>query len=244
MDATASASRSTVVIINLELDILAGACQPKKLATYRLDSLASQLTSRTLMTGPYLTPGPAVSPANPRQPLLEPTTSPGYPPPGYVLSAPARSDYASWSKRVRARLIDQLPTYLGLIIFGVGYLIFLVRLASSGGSAAQFEGPAVAMIIGLGVMLASLGWIAYNRWHIAGKTGQSLGKRTSKITMIGEETNAPIGPRYAFIRDLVHILDALTLVGYLWPLWDDKRQSFADQVMKTVVIDQTNSRNQ
>jgi uncharacterized RDD family membrane protein YckC len=135
-------------------------------------------------------------------------------------------------------LIDQLPTYLGLIIFGVGYLIFLVRLASSGGSAAQFEGPAVAMIIGLGVMLASLGWIAYNRWHIAGKTGQSLGKRISKITMIGEETNAPIGPRYALIRDLVHILDALTLVGYLWPLWDDKRQTFADQVMKTVVIEE------
>jgi hypothetical protein len=27
-------------------------------------------------------------------------------------------------------------------------------------------------------------------------------------------------------------------VGYLWPLWDDKRQTFADQVMKTVVIEE------
>jgi uncharacterized RDD family membrane protein YckC len=190
------------------------------------------------MTDPYLTQGPAVPPANPQRPVLEPPASSGYPPPGYVLSAPARSDYAGWSKRVRARLIDQLPTYLGLIIFGVGYLVFLVRLAASGGSAPEFEGPAVAMIIGLGLMLASSGWVAYNRWHIAGKTGQSLGKRISKIMMIGAETNAPIGPRYAFIRDLVHILDALTLVGYLWPLWDDKRQTFADQVMKTVVIEE------
>ena len=192
------------------------------------------------MTDPYLTQGPEVPPGNPQPQLLQPPANPNLslPPPRYVVSAPVRSDYASWSKRVRARLIDQLPTYLGLIIFGVGYLIFLVRLASSGGSAPQFEGPAVAMIIGLGVMVASLGWIAYNRWHIAGKTGQSLGKRISKITMIGEETNGPIGPRYALIRDLVHILDALTLVGYLWPLWDDKRQTFADQVMKTVVIDQ------
>ena len=192
------------------------------------------------MTDPYLTQGPEVPPGNPQPPLLQPPANPNLslPPPRYVVSASARSDYASWSKRVRARLIDQLPTYLGLIIFGVGYLIFLVRLAWSGGSAPSFEGPAVAMIIGLGVMLASLGWIAYNRWHIAGKTGQSLGKRISKIMMIGEETNAPIGPRYALIRDLVHILDALTLVGYLWPLWDDKRQTFADQVMKTVVIEE------
>ena len=186
------------------------------------------------MTDPYLSQGPVVSLP----------TSPGYLPPGYVMSAPARSDYASWSKRVQARLIDQLPTYLGLIIFGVGYLIFVVRLASSGGSSPQFSGAAVAMIIGLGMMLASLGWIAYNRWHIAGKTGQSLGKRAYKITLIGEETNAPISPKNAFIRDLVHILDALTVVGYLWPLWHDRSQTFADQVMKSIVIDLPDSRHQ
>jgi uncharacterized RDD family membrane protein YckC len=151
---------------------------------------------------------------------------------------PAQSNLASWSKRVRARLIDQLPTYLGLIIFCLGYLIFIVRLASSGRSAPQLEGPAVAMIIGLAVMLASVGWIAYNRWHMAGKTGQSVGKRVSKIRLIGEDTNAPVGPMNAFLRDLVHILDALSLVGYLWPLWDDRRQTFADQVMKTVVINE------
>jgi hypothetical protein len=27
-------------------------------------------------------------------------------------------------------------------------------------------------------------------------------------------------------------------VGYLWPLWDDKRQTFADQIMKTIVINE------
>ena len=161
-----------------------------------------------------------------------------------VPRAPAQSNLASWSKRVRARLIDQFPTYLGLIIFCVGYLIFIVRLASSGGSATQLERPAVVMIIGIGVMLASLGWIAYNRWQMAGKTGQSAGKRVIRIRLLGEETNAPIGPKNAFLRDLVHILDALTLVGYLWPLWDDKRQTFADQVMKTVVIDEAESHRQ
>jgi uncharacterized RDD family membrane protein YckC len=160
------------------------------------------------------------------------------------MSLPARSDHASWSTRVRARLIDQFPTYLGLIIFCVGYVIFIVRLASSGGSTSLLTKPAVAMIIGVGVMLASLGWVAYNRWHMAGRTGQSVGKRLSKIRLIGADTYAPVGPKNAFLRDLVHILDALTLVGYLWPLWDDKRQTFADQVMKTVVIDEAGSSRQ
>ena len=54
--------------------------------------------------------------------------------------------------------------------------------------------------------------------------------------LIGEETQAPIGALNAFLRDLVHILDWLTVVGYLWPLWDDKKQTFADKIMNTVVV--------
>jgi uncharacterized RDD family membrane protein YckC len=189
--------------------------------------------------------GPDVPPANPQRPVLQTPPVPGVPPPPeYIMTVPAQSDRASWATRVRARLIDQFPTYLGLIIFCVGYLIFIVRLASSGGSTSLLTKPAVVMIIGLGAMLLSLGWVAYNRWHLAGKTGQSVGKRVSKIRLIGEETYAPIGAKNAFLRDVVHILDALTLVGYLWPLWDDKRQTFADQVMKTVVIDEAGSHRQ
>jgi len=162
----------------------------------------------------------------------------GYrPPPEHFRTSP-RGDYASWSKRVRARLIDQLPTYLGLIIFYSGYLVLLIRLGLTRESTPNVEGAAVTMIIGLSVMVASILWVAYNRWLTAGKTGQSLGKRVTTIKLVGMETDAPISPRNAFIRDLVHILDALTLVGYLWPLWDDKRQTFADQIMKTIVINE------
>jgi uncharacterized RDD family membrane protein YckC len=161
---------------------------------------------------------------------------PAYPPPaGYPVSA-LRSDHANWGRRVRARLIDQAPTYVGLIIFIGGYLVWVVELAQSGALTPHFEGAAVAMIIGLSVMLASLPWVAYNRWMIAGRTGQSLGKRVTKIRLIGEETMAPVGTLNAFVRDLVHILDGLTVVGYLWPRWDDKKQTFGDKIMKTVVI--------
>jgi uncharacterized RDD family membrane protein YckC len=172
--------------------------------------------------------------ANQPEPAVQPTSS-TQPQPGYLAAVP-RSEISAWSTRVRARLIDQGPTYLGLIIFYGGYLLGIVQLARSNGSTPDFASTAVAMIIGLSVMLASLPWVAYNRWKIAGRTGQSLGKRVTKIMLLGEDSKAPIGPGYAFIRDLVHILDALTLMGYLWPLWDNKKQTFADKIMNTIVV--------
>ena len=54
------------------------------------------------------------------------------------------------------------------------------------------------MIIGLSVMLASLPWVAYNRWMIAGRSEQSLVVAVTKTRLIGEETQAPIGALNAF----------------------------------------------
>ncbi len=190
------------------------------------------------MTDQYRVQRPETAPAFPQLSFMQPA-SPDYSAQTAYHTTPPPIDYASWHKRVRARLIDQFPTYLGLIICGASYLILIVQLARSD-STVDFEGgAAVAMIIGLGVLLAGIGWTAYNRWIIAGRTGQSWGKRATKIRLIGEETNAPIGAMNAFIRDLVHILDALTLVGYLWPLWHERKQTFADQVMRTVVVNDT-----
>ena len=92
------------------------------------------------------------------------------------------------------------------------------------------------MLIGLAIMFLATGWTIYNRWLVGGRTGQSLGKRVTKIRLVSELTDAPIGPMNAFLRDLVHILDGMAYVGFLWPLWDDKRQTFADKIMRTVVV--------
>ena len=117
---------------------------------------------------------------------------PAYPPsPGFAV--PARSDYANWGQRQRARLIDQAPTYVGLIIFSAGYLLWVVELAFSGGSAFHFEGagrcddhrpqrdarqPAMGRLQPLDDRRQD--------WTV-------LGKRVTKIRLIGEETQAPIG---------------------------------------------------
>jgi uncharacterized RDD family membrane protein YckC len=195
------------------------------------------------MTDEYRSQWPDASSANAQSYYAQQPPSLGYPsrsvhPQPGDLSVPRQGDYASWNKRVRARLLDQFPTYLGLVIFCAGYVVLIVQLASSSEPHPHVAAPAVVMIIGVGVMLAGLGWTAYNRWMIAGRTGQSFGKRSTKIILLGEETYAPIGARNAFIRDLVHILDALTVVGYLWPRWDEKKQTLADQIMRTIVINQ------
>ena len=52
-------------------------------------------------------------------------------------------------------------------------------------------------------------------------------------------TNLMLGGGMAFVRQIAHILDSLPCnLGYLWPLWDQKRQTFADKVLSTVVLDQ------
>jgi uncharacterized RDD family membrane protein YckC len=200
-------------------------------------------------TSPYGPPppsGPASTypgPYEAGQPVFGPP--PGYPPGpvGYGSQAntvgyaqPLRTDYTVWGKRVVAYLIDYSPTYVGMIIFCVGYVLWIVSIAQSTGSTVDLTGGAVPMIVGTAVMLAGMIWTVYNRWFVAGRTGQSLGKRVTRIRLVSELTDAPIGPMNAFIRDMVHILDGFAYVGYLWPLWDEKRQTFADKIMRTIVV--------
>ena len=120
-------------------------------------------------------------------------------------------------------------------MFSIGYIYWLIGVARSGATA-DFGSGLVPMIVGAGLLLIGFGWTIYNRWVVGGKTGQSLGKRLTKIMLSGEETGLPIGGMNAFLRDLVHILDGIAYVGYLWPLWDERRQTFADMIMRTVVV--------
>jgi len=83
----------------------------------------------------------------------------------------------------------------------------------------------------------ALGLWVYNRVILQGQTGQSLGKKAVGLKLVGADTGQPIGPGRAFLRDITHILDALPCyLGYLWPLWDEKKQTFADKINNTYVI--------
>jgi uncharacterized RDD family membrane protein YckC len=123
--------------------------------------------------------------------------------------------YANWAQRVGAYLIDAVPAWI-LIIIGV-----------------VFDNGIVYALFAL----AALAWVVYNRWIQMGRTGQSLGKRTLNLKLISENTGEPIGAGMAFARDICHLVDSIICyIGWLFPLWDAKRQTIADKIVSTVVL--------
>jgi len=85
----------------------------------------------------------------------------------------------------------------------------------------------------------AVGW-AYLIWNYGyrqGTTGSSLGKSVMKVKVVSEVTGQPIGFGMSFVRQLAHIIDAIIcFIGFLFPLWDAKRQTLADKIMTTVVL--------
>ena len=161
--------------------------------------------------------------------------------PGYGQPAPAAGGYvadppgyymgrvlANWPQRVGAYLIDDLiagiPAFLALILF-------------SGSSSAETASAGAVLVSSL-LYLLSLGIWIYNRAILMGRTGQSWGKQVLKLRLVRMADGQPMGGGMAFLRDLLHILDALLCyLGFLWPIWDARRQClFSDKIMNTVVL--------
>ncbi len=123
--------------------------------------------------------------------------------------------YANWGQRVGCYLIDIIPVVILAII----------------GSATR--NVSIALLFELVALVVS----GYNRWYMAGTTGQSWGKKALNLKLVSDATGTPIGTGLAFARDICHILDSLACyIGWLFPIWDAKRQTFADKIISTVVV--------
>lgn len=166
---------------------------------------------------------------------------PGYPAPPYLATAYPSPGYgvppnlAGWGLRVGACLLDGLVPMFLMIPTAVFALATQVPAVDSYGYPTSEPTPA-------GLLALFLGWIAtfafslWNRTFRQGRTGQSLGKQAMRLRLVKEQTLAPTGPGLAFLRDLAHQLDGAAYIGYLWPLWDAKRQTFADKICTTYVV--------
>jgi uncharacterized RDD family membrane protein YckC len=159
---------------------------------------------------------------------------------------PAGSAYAHWGKRVGATLVDvltQVPFYVLIVIVAVTtHSSHTVTLGTSAdGTPATVEisdgisGTGFALI---GLIYVAL--LAFGLWNLVfrqGRTGRSIGKSVLGIKLVKESTGDVPGAGLTFGRQICHIVDSFFLLGYLWPLWDDKRQTFADKICSTVVLD-------
>ncbi|MGW9208701.1 RDD family protein [Embleya sp. NPDC055664] len=150
-------------------------------------------------------------------------------------------DYcASWGRRVGGALLDWLVMLPVMIPYYIGFGMYMDKTETTsnldGSETTTYDGgsgPIVLMVVG-GVLSFLFGLFQLYR---QGKTGQTIGKKAVGIKVLRERDGMPVGFGMAIVRAISHFLDIITcFLGLLWPLWDDKKQTFADKVCSTVVV--------
>lgn len=89
----------------------------------------------------------------------------------------------------------------------------------------------LSVLVGGAVMLLML----INRLLLPTLTGWSLGRALCGVRVQRCDGTAT-GAWRLLLRELAHLLDTVSaLVGWLWPLWDSRRRTFADLLVDTEV---------
>ena len=135
-----------------------------------------------------------------------------------VETLPRRAD---WTSRAGAFIID--------VLFGLGVIVCLLLLAWSAPQGGWLWW--VSLIAAAAVLLA----VALNRLLLPAATGWSLGRSLTGVRVVHADGTLP-GPWLLLLRDAAHLLDtAPLLLGWLWPLIDGRRRTFADVITRTEV---------
>ena len=160
-------------------------------------------------------PPPAVLPSYPSAPYGQPpagqTTGFGTPPaygspPGAWQGPPL----ASWGTRAGGFLIDTILSSIVQVVLGL-------------------VSPSLGRVAGLVVFLVF--------GYLTGTTGQTPGRKVVGVKILREADGQVLGAGAGIGRGLLHFLDALPLLlGFFWPIWDAKNQTFADKIIKSVAI--------
>ena len=82
------------------------------------------------------------------------------------------------------------------------------------------------------------GVAAYLYWYCR-RVGrrQSVGQRAVALRVADIRTGRPIGGWRAFERQLAKLVSLIPLgLGFLWMLWDPRRQTWHDKIAGTVVV--------
>ena len=132
--------------------------------------------------------------------------------------------YASWGKRLKAALLDII---LPFIVLGA-----IITPVTQGTDPTQIETTTTFFQSLVQWTLLGVLW-----GFMSGNTGQTPGRKWAKTQLVGEN-GQPIGTGRTIAHYALHVIDGtLCGLGFLWPLWDAKRQTFSDKILKTYVID-------
>jgi uncharacterized RDD family membrane protein YckC len=143
-------------------------------------------------------------------------------------------------------VLDALPV-VGLAMLAL-ILMWATRIRMCDGDTSALDlgaqcGSGVSPFGVIGFVVAWLAMIGYGVWNFGlrqGRTGSSIGKSVLGLRVVDVDSVEPIGFWRSVIRQFAHAVDVLSLgVGYLWPLWDPKGQTFADKLMSTICVSGT-----
>ena len=186
-----------------------------------------------------MTAPPPPPPYPPHPPHWSPGDPPPYPRPPRVL---AREAYTPWSTRLLASLIDWTPIWLIFVVPVLGMLVTgdtecIEFMYGDGGGDCATASSNIWLGVQFILFLAGPVYFFWNFCYRQGKTGQSVGKSAMKFKVISEKSWQPIGFWLSLVRQIAHYIDQLICyIGYLFPLWDDKRQTIADMLMRTICV--------
>ncbi|MGW6444691.1 RDD family protein [Lentzea sp. NPDC055074] len=194
-------------------------------------------------SNPYGQPQQQQPYGQPQQPYGAPQSSPygqpqqqaygqpgGYGQPAYGMAPPPPTGYAEWGQRFIGYLIDVLGPVI--VVYGIVLVLGIVGASTGDPTTAGIFG-----IVGLVLWLGLAGFFIWNVIIRQGQTGQTIGKKIAKIKLVSEETMQPLGAGTTFVRQLCHVVDGIPCyAGFLAPLWEPKKQTWADKIMKTIVI--------
>ena len=152
----------------------------------------------------------------------------GYQQQGYGYSYGPAYVYAGFWPRVGAAILDGLVLSVPLAIIGA---IIGAGQVNAGVSYGYSPGTSAA----LNLFNTAVG-VAYYA-ILEGTRGQTLGKMALGIKVVDADTSGFIGVPRGIGRYFARILSAIVFgLGYLWMLWDPRKQCWHDKLVRSVVI--------
>ena len=133
----------------------------------------------------------------------------------------APDNLAHWHIRAAAFAVDVIP---GVAVVATMALLWLAAPPRS-----IWWWVSVSILVGAALLTMA------NRVVFPVVFGWSMGRALLGIEVVGPDRSSP-GVGRLMARELAHLLDTLSVfVGWLWPLWDPRRRTFADLLLRTEV---------
>jgi uncharacterized RDD family membrane protein YckC len=142
-----------------------------------------------------------------------------------VNAARAALEPADFGQRLGAFLFDML-------LFMIVLMAATFMLSASSKRSIVSSNAMLAAFYGVAFMLFAINFIL-----LAGRAGQTIGKRLVGIRIVRED-GEPVGIVQVLLRHCVgYTLSTLgAFLGFLWVIWDAKHQGWHDKIARTFVV--------